>query len=145
VNLSNSFTLEQLTFSETAIRRNIDNTPTPDQIENLRELAQNLERIQQILGSPLNIHSGFRTPKVNAAVGGSSTSAHMDGFACDFACPGFGTALEVCKAVAGANIPYDQIIFEGTWCHFSCDHRMRGMLLTAHFGGGPATYTNGLP
>ena len=133
--LSNSFTLEQLTFSETAIRRNLDNSPTPEQVENLRELAQSLERIQQLLGSPLSIHSGFRSPKVNAAVGGSPTSAHMEGYACDFACPGFGTPKEVCQAIADSEIPFDQIIHEyKSWCHFSSDPRMRRMLLTKDVG-----------
>jgi hypothetical protein len=135
INLSNNFTLEQLTFSETAVRRGLDNTPTPEQEENLRELAQSLERVQQILGSALHINSAFRGPKVNAAIGGASTSAHLEGYAADFTCPGFGTPLEVCKAIAGSEIPFDQIIHEyKSWCHFSIDPRMRKMLLTKNTG-----------
>jgi hypothetical protein len=135
MNLSNNFTLEQLTFSETAVRRGLDNSPTPEQEENLRELAQSLERVQSLLGFPLHISSAFRSPKVNAAVGGSATSAHMEGYAADFTCASFGNPLEVCKAIAESDIEYDQIIHEyKSWCHLSIDPRMRKMLLTKNTG-----------
>jgi hypothetical protein len=141
MNLSNSFSLEQFTFSETAIRKGLDNTPNDEQIANLTELAQALERVQQLLG-PLHISSAFRSPKVNAAIGGSTTSAHMEGYAADITCPSFGTPLEVCKAIAESIIPYDQIIFEyGSWCHLSIDPRMRKETLTKVAG---EPYTQGL-
>lgn len=140
MNLSNSFTLEQFTFSETAIRKGLDNTPNDEQIANLTDLAQSLERVQQLLG-PLHISSAFRSPKVNAAIGGSSTSAHMEGYAADFTCPSFGTPLEVCKAIAASDLSFDQLIQEGTWAHLSIDPRMRRELLTATFSGGKATYS----
>jgi hypothetical protein len=142
MNLSNSFSLESLTFSETAVRRGLDNTPNPEQVVNLTELAICLDRVQLLLGFPLSIHSAFRSPKVNAAVGGSPTSAHMDGYAADFICPSFGSPLEVCQALAGSEIPFDQIIHEyESWCHFSVDPRMRKMLLTKNVG---TPYTEGL-
>ena len=142
MNLSNSFTLEALTFSETGVRRGIDNTPNADQIVSLTELAMALERVQLLLGFPLTIHSGYRSPKVNAAVGGSPTSAHMEGYACDFTASGYGSPLEVCKAIGGSEIPWDQIIYEyKSWCHLSCDPRMRKMLLTKNAG---EPYVNGL-
>ena len=143
MNLSNSFALEALVFSETAVRRGLDNTPTPEQEENLRELAQTLERVQELVG-PITVHSGFRSPKVNAAVGGSPNSAHMEGYACDFTAGGFGTPLEVCKAIGSSEIPFDQLIQEGTWIHISVDPRMRKETLTANFSGGKATYSPGL-
>ena len=144
MNLSNSFTLEQLTFSETAERKGLDNTPTPEQEANLVDLAQALERIQSLLGSPLVIHSGFRSPKVNAAVGGSATSSHMEGYAADILCDGFGSPLEVCKAIAGSGIPFDQIIWEyKRWCHFSIDPRMRGKKTTAYLLNGKPEYVDG--
>jgi hypothetical protein len=141
MNLSNNFSLEQFTFSETAIRKGLDNTPNDEQIANLTDLAQSLERVQQLLG-PLHISSAFRSPKVNAAIGGSSTSAHMEGYAADITCPSFGTPLEVCKAIAASDLNWDQIIFEyGAWCHFSIDPRMRKMVLSKHSG---QPYTEGL-
>jgi putative chitinase len=130
-NLSNNFTLEALTFSEIAERRTLDNTPNDEQIQNLTELAQALERVQSLLGHPLHISSAFRSPKVNSLVGGSPTSAHMEGYAADFTCEAFGTPLEVCKAISESDIPFDQVIYEyKSWCHFSCDPRMRKETLT---------------
>ena len=138
--LSNNFTYGQLTFSETAVRRSLDNTPNPDQLENLKVLAQNLERIRELLGD-IHVNSAFRSEKVNQAVGGSAHSAHKDGYAADIT-SSYGSPLEVCKALEASGIPFDQIIFEGSWTHWSCDPRMRGETLTAHFGNG-VTYTNG--
>ena len=147
MNLSNSFTLEALTFSETAVRKDLDNTPTDEQVQNLTELAQALERVVLLLGFPIHISSAFRSPKVNAAVGGSITSAHMEGYAADITCFSFGSSLEVCKAIAQSDIDFDQIIFEGGgkgWCHISIDPQMRHETLTATFTGGKPTYTPGL-
>ena len=145
MNLSNSFTLEALTFSETAVRRDLDNTPNDEQIANLTELAQALERVVLLLNFPVHISSAYRSPKVNAAVGGSPTSAHMEGYAADFTCSEFGSPLEVCKAIAQSDIGFDQCIVEGgSWCHLSVDPRMRRETLTARFAGGKATYAPGL-
>ena len=142
MNLSNSFTLASLTFSETAVRKGISNDPTPEQIANLTELALALEQVVILLGYPITIHSAFRSAKLNAAIGGSAHSAHMDGYAADFTCGAFGSPLEVCKAIAGSDIPWDQIIFEyESWCHYSCDPRMRKMVLSKHIG---EPYTTGL-
>jgi len=142
--LSNSFTLEALCFSETAVRKGIANDPTPEQIANLTELAMALERVVQLLGFPITIHSAFRSAKLNAAIGGSPRSAHMDGYAADLVCPEFGSPLEVCKAIAGSDIPYDQCIYEGAWCHFSVAPALRKETLTAHFDAGKVTYSTGL-
>ena len=144
MNLSNNFTLEELTFSQTAVRKGLDNTPNDEQIANLTELAQSLERVQQLLGSPLHIDSAFRSPKVNSAIGGASTSAHLEGYAGDFTCPGFGTPKEVCEALKDSGIPFDQLIFENSWVHLSVAPRMRGEVLTASFSNGKASYTTGL-
>lgn len=142
MNLSNSFTLEALTFSETGVRRGIDNTPNAEQVANLTELAMALERVQSFLGHPITIHSAFRSPKVNSAVGGAPNSAHLEGYAADFTCPGFGTPLQVCQAVIGAGVPWDQIILEyKSWCHFSCAPAMRKMVLTKNTG---SPYVEGL-
>ena len=143
MNLSDSFTLEQLTVSSIGLRKGIPNVPDADQIENLKLLAQALERVQHIVG-PIHIDSAFRSPRVNQAVGGSAHSAHLDGYACDFTAPGFGSPVEVCKAIAGAGISFDQLICEGTWTHLSVDPRMRGEVLTAHFANGKVAYTQGL-
>lgn len=143
-NLSNSFTLEQLTASTIALKRGISNVPNADQIENLKLLAATLDDVQQLLGSPLYIDSGFRCPKLNSAVGGSASSAHLEGYAADFVCPAFGSPLDICKAIEGSGIHFDQCIQEGTWTHLSVDPRMRQQTLTAHFDNGKASYTTGI-
>ncbi len=136
-----SFSLEELTFSETATRKGLDNTPNAEQVVNLEELGRTLERVEKLLG-PIHISSAFRSPKVNSLVGGSPTSAHMDGYAADITCPSFGTPLQVCQAVIGSDIAFDQVIWEyESWCHISIDPRMRKMVLTKRTG---EPYKNGL-
>ena len=145
MNLSNSFTLSELTHSEIAVRKGLDNTPNEEQIVNLTELAMALDRVELLLGFPLSINSAFRSAKVNAAVGGSPASAHLSGYAADFTCKQFGTPLEVAKKIVDSDtIPYDQCIFEGSWIHLSVEPRMRKQVLTAHFAGGKVSYTQGL-
>jgi len=145
MNLSNSFTLEELTHSEIAVRKGLDNTPNDEQIDNLTELAMALDKVELLLGFPLSINSAYRSPKVNAAVGGSPTSAHLQGYAADFTCKAFGTPLEIARKIVEADtIPFDQIIQEGSWVHFSVDPRMRKQVLTAHFVAGKVSYTSGL-
>jgi len=142
--LSDHFTIEQLTASTTALKRGIDNVPNAEQVQNLTELAQTLERVRDLLGHDLYIDSAFRCPKLNTAVGGSVTSAHLEGYAADFVCPNFGTPSEIGKAIQVSEISFDQLIYEGTWVHISIDPRMRMEVLTAHFSGGKASYTTGI-
>lgn len=144
MNLSEHFTLEELTNSEIAIRKGIDNTPSAEIVANLTELAGFLEQIRVLLNVPMHINSAYRSPKVNAAVGGSSTSAHMTGQAADFIAPAFGTPQEIANAIIASEIQFDQVIYEGTWVHFGIRGDMRRQVLTAHFNGGKATYTQGI-
>lgn len=144
MNLSEHFTLEELTHSEIAIRKGLDNTPDAIAQANLAELAGFLEQVRALLGVPLIIHSAYRGPKVNAAVGGSSTSAHMTGQAADFIAPQFGTPEEIAKEIRDSEIQFDQLIYEGAWVHFGIRGDMRRQVLTAHFDGGKATYSQGI-
>jgi hypothetical protein len=131
--LSPSFSLEQLTYSETAEKSGIDNTPPPEIIENLKRLAQGLEALQAFLGVPLEISSGYRCTALNQAVGGSSTSQHMQGLAVDIACPGFGSPLALACAIQQSGIGFDQCILEyGQWVHLSFDNAPRQCLLTIY-------------
>lgn len=144
MNLSAHFTLEELTHSEVAMRKGIDNTPNAEVVANLTELAGVLERVRDLLGVSMHINSGYRSPKVNAAVGGSTVSAHMTGQAADFIAPAFGTPQEIAKEIESSDISFDQLIFEGTWVHLGIRGDMRRQVLTAHFDGGKATYTQGI-
>ena len=83
--LSKNFTLEEMVASATATRLGIDNTPTEAVKQNLARLAtQVMQRIRDRWGQPLIVSSGYRSPALNAAVGGSKTSQHCLGQACDF-------------------------------------------------------------
>jgi|SRR5689334_265687 len=143
MNLSEHFTLEELTASGVALRKGLDNTPDAETIEHLKLLAATLEQLREILG-PIHIDSGYRSPEVNFYVGGSSGSAHLQGYAADIIAPGFGSPLAVCKAIQSSGVPFDQVILEGTWAHCSIDPRTRREVLTAHFAGGKVSYTEGL-
>lgn len=136
--LSPHFDLAEFTTSQTAERKGLDNTPSPEIIARLRETAGRLEAVRSYLGKPLLISSGYRSAAVNAAVGGVATSAHVQGWAADFICPGYGAPLAICQALAKSKIAFDQVIQEGTWVHISFDPRMRQQLLTK-WGSGYAT------
>lgn len=117
--LSPHFTLDEFTFSQTAIRSGIDNTPDIEVLLNLKHLASQLELIRAHLGgATIRISSGYRSPELNVAVGGSRTSRHTTGLAVDFTAPGFGSVLDTARAVAASGIPYQQLIYEfGRWVH----------------------------
>jgi uncharacterized protein YcbK (DUF882 family) len=70
-------------------------TPEASELANLKRMAAVMEMVRTILGKPIHVDSGYRSPFVNASVGGVSTSAHCRGLACDFVCPAFGTPAEV--------------------------------------------------
>ena len=142
--LTPHFSLAELTFSATAQRRQIDNSPPPSVLRNLNQLAVGLEDVRAALdGLPIRINSGYRCPALNRAVGGARLSAHMSGHAADFVCPDFGSPLEIVRALAKSDIAFDKLIQEGTWVHISFAPAGRRQLLTAHFGAGGTTYTVG--
>ena len=138
--LSTYFTLEELTVSETALRKGIDNTPPPDILENMKITAKNMDEVRKLLTFPIHVNSCYRGEKLNKAIGGSKTSAHMFGWAVDFVCPSFGTPKQIVDRIIGSNIKFDQCIFEGTWVHLSFDPKMRMQKLTAVFGKGGTKY-----
>lgn len=133
--LSRFFTLEELTHSDKAISLGLDNTPNHEQLQNLTETAQHADMVREFLGHPMLVESGFRSPKVNAALKGSTFSAHMLGYAIDFTCPKFGTPREVFNALKNFKCDYDQLILEkpdspnGGWVHISFEPRARGQAL----------------
>lgn len=118
--LTTHFTLEELCVSEVALREGIDNTPPPEVVANLLRLARLLEKVRAVLKKPMRITSGYRSPALNARIGGSAKSAHMDGRAADFICPQFGTPYAVAKKIATARLGFDQMIHEyGRWVHIA--------------------------
>jgi hypothetical protein len=131
--LSRYYTLARLTLSDTARERGIDNTPPPGLIPNLRLLARGLDRIRLLLGHPLDISSGYRSPMLNAAVGGARNSQHSQGFAADFTCPGFGPPLAIARAVRDSTLAFDTVILEfDEWIHVSFTATPRRRVLTIY-------------
>lgn len=118
--LSLHFTLDEFTHSQTAARLGIDNDPPIDVLKNLQRTAQGLELVRTFLGGPIMVSSGYRSPEVNAAVGGSKNSQHLTGQAVDFTCPSYGLPYQIVAALQTSDIPYDQVICEfGRWVHIS--------------------------
>lgn len=131
MNLSENFTLEEATFSDTAVRLGIDNQPSPEQLENMKVAAQGMEAIRKVLGKPIRVNSWLRLPELNKAIGGALKSSHMDGWAIDFTCPAFGDPYAVAKALKDSEIQFDQVIHEyGRWVHASFAPEMRNQFLT---------------
>lgn len=121
--LTEHFTLEEFTDSQTAARKGIPNVPpigSPARA-NLMRTAETLEAVRTMLGDkPILVSSGYRSPAVNAAVGGSKSSAHTSGLAVDFSCPGFGTPKAICKKLEPhmKDLGIDQLIHEfDSWVH----------------------------
>lgn len=130
--LSPHFNLSEFTQSQTASRLGIDNTPTPDVIENLKKLAMCMEAVRTVLGKPITISSGYRSPRLNKAVKGAANSQHVTGQAVDFICPGFGKPEDVVKAIVKAGIVFDQLILEyppDGWVHMSVSPNPRKQAL----------------
>ena len=83
--ISKNFTLEEFTASSTAKANGITNVPSTQQVANLCALVHNvLQPLRDAMGHEIKIGSGYRCPRLNAAVGGVSNSQHMNGEAADF-------------------------------------------------------------
>jgi hypothetical protein len=109
--LTQHFSLEEMTKSQTASRKSIDNTAPPEVVENLKALCENvLEKIRIHFGKPLNINSGYRGPKLNKAIGGAKNSQHMTGQAADIEMVGMDNKILFCWIKD--NLEFDQLILE---------------------------------
>jgi putative chitinase len=124
--LTPHFSLAELTVTKTKL----DNTPSKAVTEVLRTTSFYMEKVREALGNvAITVNSGYRSPDVNKAVGGSTNSAHTHGYAVDFTAYGH-TPLTIANTLAKSSLKFDQLIYENTWVHISFDPRMRGELLT---------------
>lgn len=133
--LTDHFSLAELTATQ---HREFDNDPPPEVLPVLTRTAQGLERIRALLGKPIHVNSGYRSPEVNAAVGSKPTSQHCKGEAADIICPAFGTPKEVAAFLSGrmTNLGIDQLILEfNAWVHVSFTEAPRHALLTIDRNG----------
>lgn len=143
MHLSPHFTLAEMTVSQEAARRGIDNTPTPEVLHRLARTAQGLEAVRVRLGgAPITITSGYRCLELNRAIGSKDDSQHPLGEAVDFICPRFGSPTDVAVALRDSGVEYDQLILEfGRWVHISFGPRRRHQALTIDHAGTRPMFT----
>ncbi|HEU0204950.1 MAG TPA: D-Ala-D-Ala carboxypeptidase family metallohydrolase [Burkholderiaceae bacterium] len=146
--LSNFFTLAEMTRSETAARENIANQPGDGEVAQLRALCGSvLDPLRAALGRPIKVNSGYRSPALNRRIGGAANSQHVEGKAVDIQSPGI-SVLELFKSVIRGGLPFDQLIYEAQsatakWVHLSHNEGAnRGEIRVAEFGpdGKPRRY-----
>jgi len=110
VRLSENFSLQEYTKSQTATRQGLDNTPNEGHMTSATALFENVvQKVRDNFGVTV-INSGYRGPALNTAVGGSSNSQHCKGEAVDIECPGTGN-YDVAKWIKD-NLDFDQLILE---------------------------------
>jgi len=147
--LSANFSLREFTKSQTAARKGIDNEAPPEVVAKLRDLCVAvLQPIRDHFGT-VTVNSGYRSPELNTAIGGSTSSQHMVGEAADIEVRA--DNLDLAHWIAD-NLEFDQLISEcyvpgdpaSGWVHVSFKEgdTNRGQLLTFNRGDG---YTAGLP
>lgn len=128
------FTIEELTHSDTAISKGIDNSPTMQEEQNLVALIENvLDPLREAYGRPLIVTSGFRCEKLNKAVKGSSTSQHRFGQAADIRSKEDTKSenKKIFDLAQQLNLPFDQLIdeYDYNWVHISYSPRNRRQVL----------------
>ena len=126
--LSENFSLEELIRSSTAMRIGIDNIPNDEHLKNLQVVVDEIAQpLRDHFGKPVRINSGYRSPALNDAIGGSKKSQHSKGEALDLEIDGVSN-MEVADWIT-ENCDYDQVILEfynpaegpnSGWVHASC-------------------------
>ena len=109
--LTENFSLNELTKSQTAERKGIDNTPSAEHQENLKSLCEMiLQPIRDHFGQVVSVSSGYRSPELCVAIGSSTKSQHAKGQASDFEI--FGVSNKELADWIDENLDYDQLILE---------------------------------
>lgn len=147
-NLSEHFTIKELTYSDTAIRLGIDNSPTEQVLKNLQNVVQFiLEPVRNYFDKPIKINSGYRSEELCKVIGSKPTSQHTLGEAVDFEV--IGIPNQVASQWLVNNLDYDQCILEywnpdiynSGWIH--CSYKPLGnrkMYLKAYVSNGRTVY-----
>jgi len=146
--LSDNFSLLELTKSQTAERKGINNTPSPTHQENLQLLCANvLQPVRDHFSRVVTISSGYRSPELCTAIGSKTTSQHARGEAADFEI--FGISNKELADYIHFNLNYDQLILEywkesdpnSGWVHCSyTDGNNRRQYLRAYKEDGKTKY-----
>ena len=118
------FTIKELSHSETANRKGIDNTPTGDVVVSMTTLINEcLDPVRELYGKPITVTSGFRCPMLNKAVGGVNSSQHVKGEAADLVGRNDDETRKIFET-AKAFGQFDQLLYEknskgNIWVHIS--------------------------
>jgi len=129
--LSENFSLLELTKSQTAERKGIDNTPSTEHQGNLKRLCESiLQRVRDHFGRVVSVSSGYRSEELCTAIGSKTTSQHAKGEAADFEI--FGVSNKELADYINENLDYDQLILEywkkedpnSGWVH--CSYKSEG-------------------
>lgn len=141
------FTIKELTASATAKRKGIDNRPTQEVTTALVALVDNvLDPLRQAYGKPIVVTSGYRSIKLNKAVGGASSSQHVNGEAADIRSVSDDPKENkvIFDLIRKLNLPFDQLINEYNydWVHVSFSRsKKRSQVLAATKKNGRTIYT----
>ncbi len=142
--LSKNFSLDEFLISQTAERNGIDMTPPDEIIENIKNLVKACLQPLRDEAGPIYISSGYRPLELNTRIGGSKTSAHVQGNAVDFSVTNM-KPFDVCELVVAMELPFDQVIHEfGRWTHMGVADILRAEQLTAYRKDGKVRYVNGI-
>ena len=129
--LSENFSLKELTASQTAERKGIDNTPSPTHQDNLKSLCTRiLQPIRDHFSRVVSVSSGYRSKELCLAIGSKTTSQHAKGQAADFEI--YGLSNKELADWINENLDYDQLILEywkeedpnSGWVH--CSYKSEG-------------------
>ena len=149
--LSANFSLSEMTKSESASRLGLDNDPTQEIISSLQALVNHILQPVRDKFGPVVVTSGYRSPEVNKAIGGSATSDHCKGQAADFEVLGKDNR-ELAIWIA-ENMQFTQLILEfykpgvpdSGWVHCSYDPgNLKRQVLTAEKVNGKTVYSTGI-
>ena len=149
--ISKHLSLAEVSRSETAKRKGINNTPSGEHLENFKKLAENIfEPIREHFGVPIHISSGYRSKELNAAIGGSSSSQHCSAEAIDIDMDGSpnGVTNKMVFDFIKDNLNFDQLLWEfgndsnPDWVHVSYEStgKQRKQILKAVKSGGKTSY-----
>ena len=149
MNLTQNFTIAEVTFSSTADRLGISNVLPTELWGAVLNTATKMEKVRSLLGDKsIYVDSWYRCLALNNALGSKPTSQHMKGEAVDFISPTYGTPTQIAKLIVSNHeiIRFDQIILEHSWIHISWnssnpDSGQRGQVLSLLSSG---NYANGL-
>ena len=113
------FTLYELCKSDTAKKQNIDNFPTWEVVDNLKRIVEEiLDPLREWYGKPINVNSGYRSQKLNKAVGGVNNSFHLNGCGVDIDTNSTEENKKLFEYIKN-NLPFTELGWEGngSWIH----------------------------